>query len=98
MMVHLDDHIVHRGHGVFDTLPMVDGHLFQLEYHLDRLEAGCRRTRIDLPLSREDIRRVVLHTAAASKALNGTVRMWASAGRGDFSVAPTKCPRGSFYW
>jgi len=97
MMVHIDDHAVHRGHGVFDTLPMCNGHLYDLDHHLDRLADGCERVRVALPLSREEIRRVVLHTAAASKSMDGTVRLWVSAGRGDFSVSPRDCARACLY-
>jgi len=97
MLVHVDDHMVHRGHAVFETCVVVDGHVYQLEAHLDRFFASCEAARVDSPLSREDVRRVVLHTAAAARALDGHIRLWASAGRGTFGVSPRGCARGTLY-
>ena len=37
MVLPLDDHMVHRGHGVFDTATLTHGMLYQLDPHLDRL-------------------------------------------------------------
>ena len=37
MVLPLDDHMVHRGHAVFDTAMIVNGKLYQLDAHLERL-------------------------------------------------------------
>ncbi|KAE9448878.1 hypothetical protein C3L33_19196, partial [Rhododendron williamsianum] len=37
MVIPMDDHMVHRGHGVFDTAAIMDGHLYELDQHLDRI-------------------------------------------------------------
>ena len=37
MQVPLDDHLVHRGHGVFDTCTLSSGRLYRLGIHIDRL-------------------------------------------------------------
>jgi len=37
MVLPLDDHMVHRGHAVFDTATLTHGMLYQLDPHLDRL-------------------------------------------------------------
>src|SRR5262245_62718440 len=36
MVLPFDDHIVHRGHGIFDTAAIVAGKIYDLEAHLDR--------------------------------------------------------------
>ncbi|MEZ5419042.1 MAG: hypothetical protein R2708_17135 [Vicinamibacterales bacterium] len=36
MVLLFDDHMVHRGHGVFDTASLVDGRIYDLDAHLDR--------------------------------------------------------------
>ena len=36
MVVPFDDHMVHRGHGIFDTAGLVNGRIYDLEAHLDR--------------------------------------------------------------
>jgi 4-amino-4-deoxychorismate lyase len=38
MVIHMDDHMVHRGHGVFDTVLITDGHLYQLPQHIERFK------------------------------------------------------------
>lgn len=35
-----DDHMVHRGHAVFDTVLITDGHLYQLPEHVARFKVG----------------------------------------------------------
>ena len=36
MVIPFDDHMVHRGHGIFDTAGIVNGKIYDLEAHLDR--------------------------------------------------------------
>src|SRR6185436_15672125 len=56
MVLPFDDHMVHRGHGIFDTAGLVDGKLYDLEAHLDRFEQSARRSRLALPGSRDEMR------------------------------------------
>ena len=72
MMLHVDDHMVHRGHCVFDTAIIVDGYAYQLEEHLERFQRSAEMAGILLPNSIEQLSRIVLETAAASKQVNGT--------------------------
>ena len=71
MVVHMDDHLVHRGHAVFDTAIIVDGFLYQLEEHLARFQLSAELAGLALPMTIEQIRRVILETAAASREVNG---------------------------
>jgi hypothetical protein len=71
MVIPMDDHLVHRGHGVFDTAIMARGNLYQLEDHLDRLLKSASAAGIALPTSREQLRRIILDTAAASQCRDG---------------------------
>jgi hypothetical protein len=45
MVLPLDDHMVHRGHAVFDTATLTHGMLYQLDPHVDRLikSSDCAR-------------------------------------------------------
>ncbi len=71
MVVHMDDHLVHRGHAVFDTAIIVDGYLYQLPEHLDRFQRSAELAGLVLPTSIEQIYRIILETAAASTKVNG---------------------------
>src|SRR5688500_19199970 len=56
MVIPFDDHMVHRGHGIFDTAALVGGKLYDLEAHLDRFLASATRSKLRLPGSREEMR------------------------------------------
>src|SRR5688572_7853450 len=97
MVLPLDDHMVHRGHAVFDTATLTHGMLYQLEPHLERLLRSAALARIPLPFSRDQLRRIILDTAAASGRRDGSVRYWLSAGPGGFGLGPAECVGSSFY-
>ena len=97
MVLPLDDHMVHRGHGVFDTATLTHGMLYQLDAHLDRLIVSAHGARIPLPFSREQLRQIIVETAAASRQRNGSVRYWLSAGPGGYGLGPAECVGSSFY-
>ena len=52
MVIPFDDHMVHRGHAVFDTAAIVNGMMYQLEAHLNRFERSASMARIPLPFPR----------------------------------------------
>jgi 4-amino-4-deoxychorismate lyase len=97
MVLPLDDHMVHRGHAVFDTATLSHGMLYQLDPHLDRLLRSAELARIPLPFSREELRQIILDTAAASRQREASVRYWLSAGPGGFGLGPAECVGSSFY-
>jgi 4-amino-4-deoxychorismate lyase len=97
MVLPLDDHMVHRGHGVFDTATLTHGMLYQLDAHLDRLIRSAQGARIALPFPRQELRRIILDTAAASRQRDGSIRYWLSAGPGGYGLGPAECVGGSFY-
>ena len=97
MVLLLDDHMVHRGHSVFDTATLTGGMLYQLDPHLDRLLRSAELARVPLPFPREELRQIILDTAAASRQREGSVRYWLSAGPGGFGLGPAECVGSSFY-
>src|SRR3954470_25072986 len=72
MVIPFDDHIVHRGHGIFDTAGIVDGKIYDLEAHLDRFLGSAERSKLRLPGSRADMRDTIIKTTAASGLRNGS--------------------------
>ncbi|CAM6128940.1 unnamed protein product [Calypogeia fissa] len=97
MVVPLDDHMVHRGHAVFDTATIFDGHLYELDVHLDRLLRSASKAKLTPPFPRSVLRDILVQTVAASGCTEGTLRYWLSAGPGGFGLSPTECERESFY-
>ena len=74
MVLPFDDHMVHRGHGIFDTAAIVEGKVYDIEAHLDRFVRSAGISRLPLPCSRQEMRDLVLRTTAASKQRDGSIR------------------------
>lgn len=97
MIIPFDDHMVHRGHGVFDTAAIVDGKIYDLEAHLDRFVRSATTSRLTLPCAREEMRDVIVRTAAASGKRDGSIRYWISAGPGSLGLPPAAGAEPGFF-
>ncbi|OVA20331.1 Aminotransferase [Macleaya cordata] len=97
MIIPMDDHMVHRGHGVFDTAAIMDGYLYELDQHIDRFLSSASMAKISLPFEREHIRSILIQTVSASKCRQGSLRYWLSVGPGDFQLSPSGCHQSSLY-
>ncbi|ESQ42614.1 hypothetical protein EUTSA_v10013797mg [Eutrema salsugineum] len=97
MVIPLDDHMVHRGHGVFDTAMIINGYLYELDHHLDRIIRSASMAKIPLRFDRETIRRILIQTVSVSGCRDGSLRYWLSAGPGDFNLSPSQCLEPALY-
>ena len=97
MQIPLDDHLVHRGHGVFDTCTLSDGNLYRLGIHMDRLLTSAALARIEHSWTKEDLIQMVMDTASQARVKDGAVRYWLTAGPGGFSPSPQECEEACFY-
>src|SRR5687767_15909804 len=60
MVLPFDDHMVHRGHGIFDTAGLVGGRIYDLEAHLDRFITSAERSKLKLAGSRPAMRDIII--------------------------------------
>ncbi|CAM6050614.1 unnamed protein product [Sphagnum compactum] len=97
MVLPLDDHMVHRGHSVFDTAAIVNGYLYELDGHLDRLLRSAAKAKITPPFDRATMREILLQTVAAGDCRDGALRYWLSCGRGGFNLSARECDEATFY-
>ncbi|XP_043688033.1 D-amino-acid transaminase, chloroplastic-like [Telopea speciosissima] len=97
MVIPIDDHMVHRGHGVFDTAMILDGYLYELDTHLDRFLRSASKAKICSPFPRSSLRSILVQLAAVSQCRKGSLRYWLSAGPGNFLLSPAGCPTSAFY-
>jgi 4-amino-4-deoxychorismate lyase len=88
MVLPFDDHMVHRGHGIFDTAALVEGRIYDLEAHLDRFLASAERSKLKLAGSRAEMRDIIIRTAAVSGVRDGAIRYWLSSGPGNLDLTP----------
>ena len=97
MVIPFDDHMVHRGHGIFDTAGLVDGKIYDLEAHLDRFLLSAERSKLRLAGSREEIRDIIIGTTAASGRRDGSIRYWLSSGPGSLDLTPAAGSEPGFF-
>ena len=97
MAVPVDDHMVHRGDGVFESFKCTDGSIYNLEAHLERLERSCAQLGIALPESLDVIASVVLQTIQAGKERNALIRLLVSRGQGTMGINPYACFGSELY-
>ncbi len=96
MVVPFDDHMVHRGHGIFDTAAIEAGKIYDLEAHLDRFIRSAKNSKLRLP-SRDEMRDIIVRTTAASGQREGSIRYWASAGPGSLGLTPAAGAEPGFF-
>ena len=97
MVLPFDDHMVHRGHGIFDTAGLVDGKIYDLEAHLDRFLLSAERSKLRLPGSRAEMRDIIINTTAASGHRDGSIRYWLSSGPGSLELTPAAGAEPGFF-
>src|SRR5512134_3316347 len=71
MVLPFDDHMVHRGHGIFDTAGLIDGRIYDLEAHLDRFLLSAERSKLKIAPPRAEMRDIIVKTTAASGRRDG---------------------------
>jgi len=97
MTLPADDHVAHRGDGVFETIKCADGHLFALDAHLERLCGSGSRIGLSIPWSHEALRDIVCATVRAGGRERCLIRIIVSRGPGGFGVDPAECPEPALY-
>jgi 4-amino-4-deoxychorismate lyase len=97
MVLPFDDHMVHRGHGIFDTAGLVNGKIYDLEAHLDRFLLSAERSKLRLPGTRQDMRDIIIKTTAVSGQREGSIRYWLSSGPGSLELSPAAGAEPGFF-
>ncbi len=88
MLLPIDDHMVHRGDGVFEAIKFVGGRPYLLEAHLERLLSSAERIGMKPFGDLSQLKVIVEATVAASQRSDGLLRIFMSRGPGSFSVSP----------
>jgi branched-chain amino acid aminotransferase len=97
MLCPLDDHIVHRGDGVFETMKYVGRKIYQLDAHLERMQRSVKSIFLEPPCSWDEVREIVLQTAEVGGRDDGLIRVLIGRGAGGFGIDPKECPVPSLY-
>lgn len=97
LLMPLDDHICHRGDGLFESICYRERRLFALDAHLDRLAEGAALLDLEPPCPFEEIADLACEVARAGGADHGDLRIFLSRGPGGFGISPAECPKTSLY-
>ena len=94
MVIPMDDHMVHRGDGVFDAFECLDGHVYQLEAHLTRFDRAIKALGLKPPAEYGRLREIIIETVRAGGQKDCLIRTFVTRGPGDFSQAPSRSVGG----
>jgi len=97
MRVPVDDHLVHRGDGVFETLLCEGGRLYNLDAHLKRLQHSASCIGLVLPFSAETLQQILSDLCATAAKDRFLVRLLLGRGPGGFGVDPAESLQASLY-
>ena len=97
MLIPLDDHLVHRGDGVFETLKFEHRRLYQLDAHLQRMQTSCQAIYVQPPCSWKKVRELTLDVAAAAGTDSGLVSLFIGRGPGGLGIDFRECLEPSLY-
>lgn len=95
--VPVDDHIVHRGDGVFEAVRVINNGIFDLDSHLKRLENSATQISLNLPMSLSEIKHRCVTLCRLGKESEGILRIYVSRGPGGFSPNPYESKKSILY-
>ncbi len=88
MSVPIDDHIVHRGDGVFDNALCISGNYYLLDQHIERFLFSAKSIAIDPPFSQSELKDLLIRLGVISRQKDFIARFFLSRGHGSMSVYP----------
>ncbi len=97
MSVPADDHLTHRGDGVFESLKCVDGSLYNVSAHLKRLGHSCEGIGMARPCPQAELEQIVCDTVRAGGRRDCLVRILVSRGTGNMGIDPAQCEGPALY-
>jgi branched-chain amino acid aminotransferase len=89
------DHGLLYGDGVFEGIRFYNGRVFRLEEHLERLWDSARSICLEVPISREEMTKVLLETIRKNGLNEGYIRLIVTRGVGNLGLNPAQCKRPS---
>lgn len=97
MLLPIDDHMVHRGDGVFETIKAKGRKIYLLDEHLERLMRSAETLRLVPPFNLKEMKEIILETLKVANQSDVLIRIYLSRGPGNFSVNPYDSVGAQFY-
>ncbi len=92
LLIPVDDHIVHRGDGVFEAFRLINNKFYLLPQHLKRLRSSAGAIGLEIPWSNADLEQLFKELALAARDPHLIFRLFVSRGNGSFTANPYDCP------
>ena len=89
------DHGLLYGDGVFEGIRAYNGIVFHLREHIERMFEGLRLTRINIPLTKQELMDAVLETLRKNNLMDAYIRLVVTRGRGNLGLDPRSSPKPS---
>ena len=88
MLLPIDDHMVHRGDGVFEAMKAVAKSVYLMDEHLRRLFKSAEKIGLKSTFDFSQVKEIILETLRAVNQNDAMIRVFLSRGPGNFSVNP----------
>jgi branched-chain amino acid aminotransferase len=85
------DHGLLYGDGVFEGIKAYNGIVFKLKEHIDRLYRSAHTIMLQMPVTKEDMIKIVLETLRKNDLRDSYIRLVVTRGVGDLGVNPRRC-------
>jgi len=87
------DHGFLYGDGVYEGIKAYNGQIFGLDEHVERFYESAQSIMLELPLSRDEMKRAIIETVKRNNLKDAYIRPVASRGKGALGLDPRNCPK-----
>lgn len=91
------DHGLLYGDGIFEGIRAYNGRIFRLDEHIERLHDSAKAILLQIPITAEEMKKVVVESCRLNDIKNGYVRLVVTRGIGDLGLNPNKCPKATIF-
>lgn len=88
MQVPVDDHMVHRGDGIFEAIKTFQGKVVLCQEHWQRLQRSAQMIGLPLPIGYEDLKEIFKSLYKLAQGQDVLFRVFCSRGPGGFTTNP----------
>lgn len=88
MQVPIDDHMVHRGDGIFEAIKTYQGKVVLFQEHWQRLQRSASMVSLPMPIGFEDLKEIFKALYPLAKGADVLYRVFLSRGPGGFTTNP----------
>lgn len=85
------DHGLLYGDGIFEGIRAYNKRIFKFDEHMDRLYNSAKAIDLEIPLEKEEFKKIIIDLCKRNKIDNGYMRPIVTRGKGDLGLDPRRC-------